>query len=375
MNKEQKVGDKKIIEISFMKIVTVVGARPQFIKAAVVSRIIRAKNDIDEVLVHTGQHYDNNMSEIFFEEMCIPKPAYNLEVREALHGSMTGKMLQGIEEILTKENPQMILVYGDTNSTLAGALAASKLHIPVAHVEAGLRSYNMQMPEEINRILTDRISTHLFCPTQQAVKNLQQEGFAQTFHHVHLTGDVMYDASLFYFSRSTDAIIHQLKLASQKFILATIHRAENTDNIERLAAIVTALNLLHKQQNVIVPLHPRTRKLINQLSNKPAFTIIEPVGYLDMLQLLHHCALVITDSGGLQKESYFFKKFCVVLREQTEWTELCSDGFAELAGTDTKKIVDIANKFLQSSFVDKEGLYGDGRAGEKIVNILEQHTN
>lgn len=357
-----------------MKIVTVVGARPQFIKAAVVSRAIQKRNTIDEVIIHTGQHYDTNMSEIFFKEMQIPKPAYNLAVKEVLHGAMTAKMLTGIEELLLKETPDVAMVYGDTNSTLAASLAASKLHIPVAHVEAGLRSYNMFMPEEINRILTDNVGTHLFCPTPQAVDNLREEGFMRAFHNVHLTGDVMFDATLHYFKQSSDEIIKRLKLHHEQFILATIHRAENTDNIQNLTSIVEALNILHKQHQVIVPLHPRTKKLINQLTNKPVFTIIEPVGYLDMLQLLYHCSLVITDSGGLQKEAYFFKKFCVVLREQTEWVELRNNGFSDLAGSDTKKITNIANAFLQSSFIDKEGLYGDGSAGEKIADILEQHT-
>jgi len=358
-----------------MKIVTVVGARPQFIKAAVVSRAIAKKSGIDEVIVHTGQHYDNNMSEIFFDEMQIPKPGYNLSVKENLHGAMTAKMLCGIEEVLMNEKPDIVLVYGDTNSTLAASLAASKLKIAIAHVEAGLRSFNMQMPEEINRILTDRVSTFLFCPTKQAVDNLKHEGFDKPFHHVCLTGDVMYDAMLFYFSKSNDAIIKQLDLQSKKFILATIHRAENTNDLQHLASIVKALNELNTDQTVIVPLHPRTAKLIHHLNTKPTFTIIEPVGYLDMLQLLNHCSLVITDSGGLQKEAYWFKKFCIVLREQTEWVELYENGFCELAGSDSKKITDIANKFSQKVFIDKQGLYGEGKAGEKIVEILEQYTN
>jgi UDP-GlcNAc3NAcA epimerase len=358
-----------------MKIVTIVGARPQFIKAAVVSRAIQKRKTMDEVIIHTGQHYDTNMSEIFFKEMQIPKPAYNLEVKENLHGAMTAKMLTGIEELLLKERPDVVMVYGDTNSTLAGSLAASKLHIPVAHVEAGLRSYNMFMPEEVNRILTDNVSTYLLCPTQQAVDNLKQEGFMRAFHKLHLTGDVMFDATLHYFMQSNDEIIKRFNLRHEQFILATIHRAENTDNIQNLTSIVDALNILNKQYKVIVPLHPRTKKLIKQLTTQPEFAISEPVGYPDMLRLLYHCSLVVTDSGGLQKEAYFFKKFCVVLREQTEWVELRDNGFSDLAGSDTKKITNIANAFLQSSFIDKEGLYGDGRAGEKIADILEQHSN
>jgi UDP-GlcNAc3NAcA epimerase len=358
-----------------MKIVTVVGARPQFIKAAVLSRAIKKRSGICEVLVHTGQHYDSNMSDVFFDEMEIERPAYNLAVKENLHGAMTAKMLTGIEEILLHEKPEIVLVYGDTNSTLAASLAAAKLHFAVAHVEAGLRSFNMQMPEEINRILTDKVSRYLFCPTQRAVNNLNEEGFKLPFHHIHLAGDVMYDATLYYFEKSNDAIIQKLRLNEKKFILATIHRAENTNDPKHLASIVAALNVLDEDQEVIVPLHPRTAKIIFSLNVKPAFTIIEPVGYLDMLQLLHHCSLVITDSGGLQKEAYFFKKFCVVLREQTEWVELIDHDFCKLAGSDAIKISNIANTFLKSSFVDKTGLYGEGRAGEKILNILEQHTN
>ncbi|HEY6975375.1 MAG TPA: UDP-N-acetylglucosamine 2-epimerase (non-hydrolyzing) [Chitinophagaceae bacterium] len=358
-----------------MKIVTVVGARPQFIKAAVISRAIQKRNDMQEVIVHTGQHYDSNMSDVFFDEMRIPKPGYNLEVKENLHGEMTAKMLTGVEKVLMQEKPDIVLVYGDTNSTLAASLAASKLHIPVAHVEAGLRSFNMKMPEEVNRILTDKVSTYLYCPTQQAVRNLDTEGFTQPFYQVHLTGDVMFDAVLYYYNHSNEAIIEKLKLQGKKFILATVHRAENTNNLQHLASIVEAFNKLHDDQLVVVPLHPRTAKLIHQLKIKPRFKIIEPVGYFDMLQLLHHCSIVITDSGGLQKEAYFFKKFSVVLREQTEWVELVNNGLCELAGSDPKKITDIVYRLLRTSFTDTTGLYGDGGAGEKIVDILEQHTN
>lgn len=358
-----------------MKIITVVGARPQFVKAAVVSRALLQHKNMQELIVHTGQHYDNNMSDIFFEEMQIPQPAYNLEIKESLHGMMTAKMMMGIEKILLDEKPTVVLVYGDTNSTMAASLAASKLHIPVAHVEAGLRSFNMQMPEEINRIVTDKVSSLLFCPTQTAVDNLQAEGFSQSFYHVHLTGDVMYDAALFYFERSAPKIIGQLQLQNKQFILATIHRAENTNNIKHLAAIVSALNELNAKQQVVVPLHPRTSKLIDQLNIKPEFTIIEPVGYFDMLQLLHNCSLVITDSGGLQKEAYFFKKFCVIMREQTEWKELTEHGFASIAGSSKEQIILQAENFMTKTFTNSAGLYGDGKAGEKITGILEKHFN
>lgn len=357
-----------------MKIVTVVGARPQFIKAAVVSRALQ-HSSLQECIVHTGQHYDANMSGIFFSEMQIPAPAYNLSVQETLHGAMTARMLTGIESILLKEQPAAVLIYGDTNTTLAGALAAAKLHITVAHVEAGLRSYNMRMPEEINRIVADRISTLLFCPTQQAVDNLATEGFAPPLHHVHLTGDVMFDAARFYLHQSTDAVLHRLGLTGIPFILATLHRAENTDDPARLSAITAALNELHRHQQVIVPLHPRTRKHMEQLPLQPAFTIIDPLGYFDMLQLLQHCALVITDSGGLQKEAYFFSKFCVVMRDQTEWTELVQHGCSAITGADTGKITDIAGAFLQQTYTATPGLYGNGKAGEQIVNILESHLH
>ncbi|CAN5559284.1 UDP-N-acetylglucosamine 2-epimerase (non-hydrolyzing) [soil metagenome] len=358
-----------------MKILTVVGARPQFVKAAVISRALQQHGGMQELIVHTGQHYDNNMSDIFFTEMQIPQPAYNLEVKESLHGMMTARMMMGIEKILLDEKPNSVLVYGDTNSTMAASLAAAKLHIPVAHVEAGLRSFNMQMPEEINRIVTDKVSSLLFCPTQTAVDNLAAEGFTQSFYHIHLTGDVMYDAALFYCKQSTNRIIEQLQLHDKKFILATIHRAENTNNLQELTNIVTALNALTADQQVIVPLHPRTAKLIGQLSVTPKFTIIEPIGYFDMLQLLQHCSLVITDSGGLQKEAYFFKKFCVIMREQTEWIELVDNGFAAIAGSNTEQIITLANKFIAASFVSENSLYGDGNAGGIIATILEKHLN
>lgn len=358
-----------------MKIITVVGARPQFVKAAVVSRALQQHGTMQELIVHTGQHYDKNMSEIFFKEMQIPQPVYNLEVKESLHGVMTAKMMMGIENILLEEKPGCVLVYGDTNSTMAASLAASKLHISVAHVEAGLRSFNMQMPEEINRIVTDKVSSLLFCPTHTAVENLKVEGFTQSFHNVYLTGDVMYDAALFYFKQSSPRILERLQLKDKRFILATIHRAENTNNIEHLKAIVDALNALSKEQQVVVPLHPRTSKLIGRLPIKPAFTMLEPVGYFDMLQLLHNCSLVITDSGGLQKEAYFFKKFCVIMREQTEWKELVENGFAAIAGSSKEKIIHLANSFLHGYFSSGDSLYGDGNAGEKIANILEKHLN
>lgn len=351
--------------------ITVVGARPQFIKAAVISRALATQNNITEMLVHTGQHYDENMSQVFFTEMQIPSPAYNLHIQETLHGAMTGKMMAGLEEIFIKEKPALVLIYGDTNSTLAAALAAAKLHIPVAHVEAGLRSFNRAMPEEINRMLSDKLSQYLFCPSDTAMQHLQAEGFTSGFYHIENTGDVMLDAAHFYYARTTDAILEKLSLAGKKFILTTIHRPENTQTYKKMAAIIHALNLLQEQFEVVLPLHPGTKKLLAQYDLSTHFTVIEPVGYLDMLRLIAASSLIITDSGGLQKEAYFFKKFCITLREQTEWTELTENGFSVLAGSDTKKIISAADVFLSTAFPLSSLLYGDGQAGEKIVRALQ----
>ncbi len=354
-----------------MKIVTVIGARPQFVKAAVVSRAIAARENLEEVMIHTGQHYDKNMSDIFFTEMDIPQPSYNLAVKESLHGAMTAKMLSGIEEILLAEKPALVLTYGDTNSTLAAALAASKLQLPIAHVEAGLRSFNRNMPEEINRLLTDQLSEYLFCPTDQAIANLQREGYEDGFHQIFRTGDVMLDAALYYAGKSTSTILQTLGLQDVPFILATIHRAENTNDSEKLRSIIEALNELNTTTRVLVPLHPRTTKILQQQNIPTGFTIIDPVGYFDMLQLLASCALVITDSGGLQKEAFFFKKFCVTLREQTEWVELVENGYAALAGSDSQLITSIAQAFLAKEFTGSNALYGNGNAGETIAGIIE----
>ena len=354
-----------------MKIVTVIGARPQFVKAAVVSRAIAARENLEEVIIHTGQHYDKNMSDIFFTEMDMPQPAYNLAVQESLHGAMTAKMLSGIEEILLAEKPALVLTYGDTNSTLAAALAASKLQLPIAHVEAGLRSFNRNMPEEINRLLTDQLSEYLFCPTDQAIANLQREGYEDGFHQIFRTGDVMLDAALYYAGKSTSTILQTLGLQDVPFILATIHRAENTNDSEKLRSIIEALNELNTTTRVLVPLHPRTTKILQQQNIPTEFTIIDPVGYFDMLQLLSSCVLVITDSGGLQKEAFFFKKFCVTLREQTEWVELVENGYAALAGSDRQFITSIAQAFLAKEFTGSNALYGNGNAGETIAGIIE----
>ncbi|MDP4687939.1 MAG: UDP-N-acetylglucosamine 2-epimerase (non-hydrolyzing), partial [Salibacteraceae bacterium] len=304
-----------------MKILTIVGARPQFIKAAALSRELKSRAGVEEILVHTGQHFDKNMSDVFFDEMNIPKPKYNLEINSLGHGAMTGRMLEGIEKLLLDEKPNMLLVYGDTNSTIAGALAAKKIHVPVGHVEAGLRSFNMRMPEEVNRILTDRISDHLFCPTDTAINNLKNEGFNDFDCKIHRSGDVMQDAALYYAQFSEEKSDVLAKLGNPKnFVLTTIHRAENTDDPIRLTSIISALNEINKSQQVICPLHPRTRKILENLPEKPAFSIIDPVGYFDMIELLKHASLVMTDSGGLQKEAFFFQNACITMRDQTEWT-------------------------------------------------------
>ncbi|MBP9185873.1 MAG: UDP-N-acetylglucosamine 2-epimerase (non-hydrolyzing) [Bacteroidia bacterium] len=355
-----------------MKLLTIIGARPQFVKAAALSREIKKHPQLQEIIVHTGQHFDANMSDIFFEEMDIPKPHYNLDINGLSHGAMTGQMLEKLEEVMIAEKPDVVLVYGDTNSTIAGALAAKKLHIKVAHVEAGLRSFNMQMPEEINRILTDRISDWLFCPTDTAINNLKNEGYAQIKCSIIKTGDVMEDAALFYAKKAAEksTILQQLNLTNQSFILATIHRAENTDNPTHLKNIIEALNTLNQSNPVIVPLHPRTKKLIEQHQLKPLFTIVEPLGYFDMIMLLQNCSLVVTDSGGLQKEAFFFGKFCVTTREQTEWVELVENGYNTIAGTNKDKIIQLAQAGLLATFPSKLNLYGNGNACNNICQAL-----
>lgn len=352
-------------------ILTVIGARPQFVKAAVLSRLIHNEysDRFKEILVHTGQHYDNNMSDVFFKEMEIPEPDYNLNIGSGTHGKMTGRMLESIEELLLEKKVDYLLVYGDTNSTLAGALAASKLHIPVVHVEAGLRSFNMRMPEEQNRILTDHVSSFLLCPTEQAIQNLKKEGITKGVHNV---GDIMLDASLFYNKKtkgSPSALPEDIKTLS-RFFLITLHRAENTDDKERLSSIVEALNTLDDYTGVL-PLHPRTKKMLQQhgLSFKDHIKVIEPVGYLDMIRLEASCDFIVTDSGGVQKEAYFFKKPCITMRDQTEWVETIEAGCNILVGAGKDRIMEAVRDFPK---VPKEyrPLYGEGNAGRKIMNLL-----
>jgi len=357
-----------------MKIVTIIGARPQFVKAAVLSRYIRNNPScgITEILVHTGQHYDQNMSDVFFQEMDIPRPNINLHVGSGNHGQTTGLMLEGIEKVIIEQKPDAVLVYGDTNSTLAGALAASKLHVPVAHVEAGLRSYMMVMPEEQNRRLTDHLSTWLFCPTQTAVNNLVKEGIVDhksvkpsaDEKRVILTGDIMYDASLYYREKS------DVQIEERDFILTTIHRAENTDDPVRLASIVSAINGL-TDHKFVLPIHPRTRKILEQqnLSFASHVKMIDPVGYLEMIALESACSAVLTDSGGVQKEAYFFRKPCITMRDTTEWVELVSAGWNTLVGADTEKIIRTVKNL--DTPTEYPSLYGDGKCAEKICNVLK----
>jgi UDP-GlcNAc3NAcA epimerase len=354
-----------------MKLLTIVGARPQFVKAAALSRVMKSFPGLTEIIVHTGQHFDHNMSDIFFEEMEIPRPHYNLNINGLSHGAMTGQMLEGIEKIILAEQPDFLLVYGDTNSTLAGALAAKKLHVKVIHVEAGLRSFNMAMPEEVNRILTDRISDILFCPTETAVDNLHKEGYKALDSEIVLSGDVMQDAALYYKEKSdkNSTVLFSHQLRKNDFVLATIHRAENTDDEIRLKAIVKALNEINKTLPVVVPLHPRTAKILKDRKIEVGFTIIAPVGYFDMLQLISNSRLVLTDSGGLQKEAYFFNKYCITFRDETEWVELVKHGYNQVVGASTEKILSAFTSLVDKDFVKTTELYGGGNAS---FNICEK---
>lgn len=365
--------------MSSIKVVTVIGARPQFVKTAMVSKAMAQANEaagedrISEILVHTGQHYDDNMSDVFFRELGIPRPEYHLEVGSGSHGRMTGLMLERVEQVLLKEKPDLTLVYGDTNSTLAGALAAVKLHIPVAHVEAGLRSFNMKMPEEVNRILTDRIARWLFCPSQAAVENLRHEGVPE--QNMHLVGDVMYDAALHYGQRATPSpqLRQLLGELNGGFCLCTIHRAETTADPECLKGVVRALDTISGQLPVVLPLHPRTRARVSELGIAwKNLKVIDAVGYMDMICLLRDCTAVLTDSGGLQKEAYFFRTPCITLRSETEWVELVDTGANILAGTEAGAITQ-AWKELPGRAMDFDSKpYGDGDAAGKIVQILLQ---
>ncbi|WP_085536525.1 non-hydrolyzing UDP-N-acetylglucosamine 2-epimerase [Massilibacteroides vaginae] len=359
-----------------MKVITIVGARPQFIKAAMVSHAIHThnrknNNQIEELLIHTGQHYDEAMSRIFFQEMCIPTPTWQLNCGNISHGAMTGRMLEEIESILLKEKPDYVLVYGDTNSTLAGALAASKLQIPVAHVEAGLRSFNSAMPEEINRILTDHIASALFCPTKSAVEQLKNEGILNGVHHV---GDVMYDAALTFgkIAEQSSPILQSLKLNRKQFRLCTVHRAENTDNQERLTGIFRAIEeIATEDYPVVLPLHPRTKVCLERFgltSQNPYLRIIPPVSFLDMILLEKHAFTILTDSGGVQKEAYFHQTPCITLRNETEWVETVAAGWNQIAGYEKENILNCIASIptIREEIVD----YGTGKAAERIISLL-----
>ena len=359
-----------------MKILTIVGARPQFVKAAVVSKALAARAGVQEILVHTGQHFDVSMSDVFFRELGIPAPAHHLGIGGLAHGAMTGRMLEALELVMQQEKPDRVLVYGDTNSTLAGALAAAKLKIAVAHVEAGLRSFNRAMPEEINRVVTDHLSSLLFAPTGQAMENLRREGIAAA--SIVRTGDVMYDAALAFgeIAGKHSRILEAHGLAPRSYFLATVHRAENTDDPVRLRALFQGLADVSARHPVVLPLHPRTRKLLAGL-NLPvpaSLRMIEPVGFLDMLVLEKNALSIATDSGGVQKEAYFHRVPCVTLREETEWVELIEAGANRLAPPrDAATVAHAIEASLQTPARAFDGeLYGRGDAAQKIAASLER---
>jgi UDP-GlcNAc3NAcA epimerase len=380
--------------MSQIKIVNIVGARPQIIKASAISRAIRRyfSTEITEILVHTGQHYDKEMSEVFFDELEIHKPDYNLGVGSAGHGRQTSMMITGLEEVLLKEKPDCVLVYGDTNSTLAGAVASSKLHFPVIHIEAGLRSFNKTMPEELNRIMSDHSSTLLFAPTNAAFKNLMSEGFRPensppyTIDNpkIYFTGDIMYDNTIFFAGlaeKKKAKWLEKLSLVRNEFVLATIHRDTNTDNIERLREILVTLKSLAEERRItfVMPLHPRTiislktklNLLYKELSESKYVKIIPPVTYLEMILLEKNCRMVITDSGGVQKESHFFKRPCIVLRKETEWVELVNNGTSRLVDADPERIMQEFKCLMDSlEVLDYPGFYGDGKTAEFILKEI-----
>lgn len=356
-----------------MKIATIVGARPQFIKAAAVSRVIAATPGISEVLIHTGQHFDTNMSDVFFRDLDIRRPDHHLGIGGGTHGENTGRMLEAIEGVLTAEQPDWVLVYGDTDSTLAGALAAVKQHIPLAHVEAGLRSFNRKMPEEINRVLTDHASDLLLVPTSTAAKNLAAEGISGP--KVLCVGDVMYDACIFYRARARQPEAIGVPL-DEPFILCTLHRAENTDNPDRLSAIVKLINEISEEINIVFPMHPRTLQAVRKLRTeelRQEICIIEPVGFLEMTWLLAHCELVLTDSGGVQKEAYFYQKPCLTLRDETEWVELVEAGYNQLISPHVSNGLQAVRAMRAVTILGDDVLYGDGHAAEKILTELTSY--
>ena len=379
-----------------LKILTIIGARPQIIKAAAISRAIKNnfQTQLKEIIVHTGQHYDANMSQVFFDELNIPLPDYNLNVGSGSHGKQSAAMIIGIEEILVKEQPNAIVLYGDTNSTLAGAIAASKIHIPIVHIEAGLRSFSKAMPEEINRIMCDHASTLLFSPTKTGYNNLINEGFKTNTTalynsdnpKIYHCGDVMYDNSLYFskISESKSDILKKLNLSSNHFILATIHRNNNTDEPERLNALFKSLNDISIQNKleVVLPLHPRTAKLLEtnlypdllaNVKSNTGFKIIEPASFLEMITLEKNCCMVMTDSGGVQKEAFYFEKPCIILRPETEWIELVECGAAIVADANETKIKEGFNKLISNPYLSFPKLYGNGAAAEFICGEMVKH--
>ena len=380
------------------KIITVVGARPQIIKAAALSRAIKNhySEKINEVIVHTGQHYDENMSQVFFDELGIPSPDINLSVGSGSHGRQTATMIEGIEQVILDEKPNAIVVYGDTNSTLAAGVAASKIHVPVVHIEAGLRSYNKKMPEEVNRIMCDHVSSLLFSPTKTGVENLLKEGFIQeadgnysmdnpgVFH----CGDVMYDNSIHFseISAQESTVLADNRLNEGEYILSTIHRNDNTDTPERITGIFEALQAISKDNNVeiVLPLHPRTSKILTQnlpselyqtIQSNPNFKLIPPVSFLDMIALEKNAKLVITDSGGVQKEAFFFNKACIILRPETEWVELVSCGSAKIVGWNKDKIIEAYNRYSDDSNLHFPPVFGNGKAAEFICDMMLKHLS
>jgi len=378
-----------------IKIITIIGARPQIIKAAAISRAIRNSfsNQIEEIIVHTGQHYDANMSDVFFEELQISKPKYNLNVGSMSHAKQSAAMLSGIEEILVNEKPNALLVYGDTNSTLAGAIAASKIHIPVVHIEAGLRSFNKAMPEEINRIVTDHTSTMLFCPTKTAINNLKNEGFNVSGideqkatidkPHTYYCGDVMYDNTLHFsdISEKENYMFEKHNINKHNYILATIHRPSNTDDATRLQDIFESLVLVatkHKT-TIVLPLHPRTaailekslpQDLLSEIKNNEKIILLEPLSFLQMLLLEKNAKLIMTDSGGVQKEAYFLNKPAVVLRSETEWVEIVEEGAARVVDANKQAIIDAADYFIGNENINYPNVFGDGKSSEFICKMM-----
>lgn len=378
------------------KIVTVIGARPQIIKAAALSRAIRKQfaGQLQEIIIHTGQHYDENMSQIFFQELNIPRPDYNLQVGSGLHGQQTARMIEGIETILLNEKPAALVLYGDTNSTLAGAIAAAKLHIPIVHIEAGLRSFNKAMPEEINRIMCDHASTLLFAPTQTGYKNLLAEGF-QADHQAPYSpdrpgifhcGDVMYDNSLYFaeLAEKNHQLLNQIAPKGEAFVLATIHRNNNTDIPERLNAIFQALlHIANQAHRLVLPLHPRTAKqmqnhldqeLLSEIQQHPHIHILPPVSFLEMIMLEKNARLILTDSGGVQKEAYFFNKPCIITRSETEWIEIVENGCGRIVNADKHLIIEAFNHFTQQPTMEFPALFGDGHAAEFICTEIIKTT-